>query len=42
MDRGWDLEEAVAHAVKMTEQTMATNIRDGIFPPKSMCEQGER
>jgi hypothetical protein len=29
----WDMEEAINHAVKLTEQAMAKNIRDGKWPP---------
>lgn len=31
--RGWDKDEAIAHAVKMTEQAIARNVADGKLPP---------
>ena len=30
---GWDMEEAINHAVKLTEKAMARNIADGNWPP---------
>jgi hypothetical protein len=30
---GWEMEAAIHHAVKLTEQAMAKNIRDGKWPP---------
>ena len=31
---GWDRGEAVAHAVRMTEQAMARNYTDAVCPPE--------
>ena len=33
--RGYSVEEAVNLAVKMTEEAMAKNIRDGVWPMES-------
>lgn len=30
---GWDMEEAINHAVKLTEKAMARNVADGNWPP---------
>ena len=32
--RGWEKDDAIAHAVRMTEQAMARNYADAVWPPE--------
>lgn len=36
----WEQDAAIAHAVKLTEQAMAKNVRDGKWPPARVIAQG--
>ena len=43
--RDWSKDDAIAHAVKMTEQAIARNVADGKLPPKKIAaalQAGER